>query len=92
MAEEKKAAPKPEKKAGGEGKRTRKGRKHESIKGYKFYSVKGETEIVRSKKACPRCGPGTWLAMHSNRAYCGRCSYTEFQKKDNPVKGEKKKE
>ena len=90
MAGEEKKAEKPEKKAVREGKRVRTGRKHESIKGYKFYSVKGETEVVRAKKSCPRCGPGTWLAVHNNRAYCGRCSYTEFQRKESPKVVEKK--
>jgi small subunit ribosomal protein S27Ae len=71
---------KQEKKAEKKGKRVRTGRKHESTKPYKFYEVKGE-EVIRKKKSCPRCGPGTWLAEHKGRVYCGRCSYTEFEKK-----------
>ncbi len=88
MAEEAKVEKK--EKVEKKGKRTRTGRKHESTKGYKYYTVKGETEVVRAKKSCPRCGPGTLLAAHNNRSYCGRCGYTEFQKKDNPGKGDKK--
>lgn len=30
------------------------------------------------KKSCPRCGPGTFLAGHKGRVYCGTCHYTEF--------------
>ncbi len=75
------AEAKEEKKERG-GKKARTGRKHESTKSYKYYTVKGGTEAVRAKKSCPRCGPGTILAAHNNRSYCGRCGYTEFQKKE----------
>jgi ubiquitin-small subunit ribosomal protein S27Ae len=34
------------------------------------------------KKHCPRCGPGTFLANHKGRLYCGKCHYTEFAKKE----------
>ncbi len=32
---------------------------------------------------CPRCGPGIFLAKSKagDRAYCGKCHYTEFFKK-----------
>ncbi len=32
----------------------------------------------KAKKSCPRCGPGTFLADHKGRVYCGKCHYTEF--------------
>lgn len=70
------------------GKRTRTGRKHENTQVYKFYEVKGD-EVIRKKKSCPRCGPGTNLAAHKGRAYCGKCGYTEFDKKAEPVVKEK---
>jgi small subunit ribosomal protein S27Ae len=35
----------------------------------------------KSKKTCPRCGPGTFLAEHKGRVYCGKCYYTEFTEK-----------
>ena len=42
-------------------------------KKYSYYSG-GKS----SKKSCPRCGPGTFLADHKTRLYCGTCHYTEF--------------
>lgn len=62
------------------GKRTRTGRKHESKKAHVFYEVKGNT-VTKKKRSCPRCGPGTRLAEHKGRAYCGKCAYTEFERK-----------
>jgi small subunit ribosomal protein S27Ae len=31
-------------------------------------------------QACPKCGPGFFMAEHSNRKSCGKCGYTEFKK------------
>lgn len=54
-------------------------------KKYKFYGeIKGKT--------CPRCGPGIFLAQASNRVYCGRCHFTEFQTKPAEPKSEAKAE
>ena len=69
-----------EKKVEKKGKRVRTGRKHQKVDVYKLYRIEGG-ELIRSKKPCPRCGPGTWLAEHKGRLYCGRCSYTIFEKK-----------
>ena len=44
-----------------------------------LYEVKGNT-VVRKKKACPKCGPGVFLAEHKDRTSCGNCGYTEFKK------------
>jgi ubiquitin-small subunit ribosomal protein S27Ae len=41
-----------------------------------LYEVKGET-LGRTHKACPKCGPGTFLAEHADRRSCGRCGYSE---------------
>ncbi len=43
-----------------------------------LYEIKGE-ELVRSHRSCPKCGPGTFLAEHSNRRSCGRCGYSELK-------------
>ncbi len=44
-----------------------------------LYDVKGGT-LKRTHKACPTCGPGTFLADHGSRLSCGRCGYTESKK------------
>ena len=62
------------------GKTPRKGRKHSSQKASSFYKVEGNS-VKRVKKACPRCGPGTWLAGHKDRATCGKCGYSVSEKK-----------
>ena len=49
-------------------------------KKYSYYKVDG-TEAKKLKKFCPRCGPGVFLAEHKGRLYCGKCHYTEFEKK-----------
>lgn len=41
-----------------------------------LYDVGGET-LKRTHLACPKCGPGTFLAEHNNRRSCGRCGYSE---------------
>jgi small subunit ribosomal protein S27Ae len=48
-------------------------------KKYSHYSVSGST-VKRTKKSCPRCGGGVFLAAHKDRLHCGRCNYTEFSK------------
>lgn len=44
-----------------------------------YYKVEGD-RVVRSRKHCPKCGPGVFLAEHKDRVSCGRCGYTEFRK------------
>jgi ubiquitin-small subunit ribosomal protein S27Ae len=41
-----------------------------------LYEVKGET-LQRTRKTCPKCGPGIFLAEHADRRSCGRCGYLE---------------
>jgi len=45
-----------------------------------YYKIEGD-RIVRSRKFCPKCGAGVFLAEHENRLTCGKCHYTEFKKK-----------
>jgi small subunit ribosomal protein S27Ae len=61
-------------------KKQRTGKKHSSVKVSALYDSKG-SELVRKRKNCPRCGPGTWLADHKGRLYCGKCGYTETMRK-----------
>ena len=61
-----------------------------------WYKVDGE-KLVRVKKMCDVCPPGTFLADHEDRLYCGRCrtAYTKEGAKDKkqaPKKKEKKAE
>ena len=42
----------------------------------KVYKVEGD-KVVRDNKTCPKCGPGTFLAKHKDRASCGKCDYSE---------------
>ncbi len=44
-----------------------------------YYKVEAD-KVVRSRKHCPKCGPGVFLAEHKDRVSCGRCGYTEFKK------------
>lgn len=46
-----------------------------------FYTVSKEGKVERKKRHCPKCGPGVFLAEHTDRSSCGRCGYTEFKKK-----------
>ena len=45
----------------------------------KFYKVT-DSKVERTKRECPRCGKGVFMAVHKDRLTCGKCSYTEFQK------------
>ncbi len=55
------------------------GKPKEALKRH-FFKVEGD-RLVRLRQPCPKCGPGTFLAPHSDRLSCGRCGYTEFLKK-----------
>ena len=60
--------------------KTKRNRKNKpTSKKYKFFKVSGDS--VTRARSCPRCGPGTFLMIASNRAYCGKCHYTEFSGK-----------
>ncbi|MBS3099712.1 30S ribosomal protein S27ae [Candidatus Pacearchaeota archaeon] len=48
-------------------------------KKYSKYKIEG-SKITRSD-FCPRCGQGVFLMQAKNRAYCGKCHYTEFKGK-----------
>jgi len=43
----------------------------------KYYKVDGD-KITRLRKECPapQCGAGVFMAMHSDRYYCGKCHMT----------------
>ena len=58
------------------GKKARK--KHPAIKKGELYKIEGD-KAVRTKQACPKCGPGIFMAEHEKRKHCGTCGYTEFK-------------
>jgi len=45
-----------------------------------YYSIEGG-KLKRTRKACPKCGPGVFLSEHKDRSACGKCGYTEFKTK-----------
>lgn len=55
---------------------------------YKFYKVQGDN-VSRTKRDCPRCGKGTFMAEHKDRFTCGKCGFTEFTHKEQGKKGKK---
>jgi len=54
------------------------------------YTVEGD-KIIKKARSCPRCGPGIFLSVGKGRSYCGRCHFTEFEKKEVEAKLESKK-
>ena len=46
-------------------------------KKYSKYKIEGDK--VKRERTCPRCGPGIFLMVATNRVYCGKCHYAEFQ-------------
>lgn len=51
----------------------------------KYYKVEGD-KVVKLKQMCKVCPPGTFVAEHSDRLYCGRCHAT-YAKTNEPKKG-----
>jgi small subunit ribosomal protein S27Ae len=45
-----------------------------------YYKIEGG-KVERTRKHCPKCGPGVFMAEHENRVSCGKCGYSEFKKK-----------
>ncbi len=50
--------------------------KHKKIQIWNKYEVKGN-EVKRKGESCPRCGTGTFMAVHKDRKTCGKCGYSE---------------
>jgi small subunit ribosomal protein S27Ae len=59
--------------------------KHRKVKlaVLKFYKVDDNGKIQRTKKECPSCGGGVFMATHFDRHYCGKCHLTYQFKADN---------
>ena len=54
--------------------------KKKSVSKKDAYEVSGD-KVTRKKPVCPKCGPGVFMASHGDRTSCGKCGYTEFNKK-----------
>lgn len=76
MAEEKAPVKEEKKSDKKEGKRPKSKSKHAFVKIWEHYKA-GKF----SGRWCPRCGPGTIIAQHKDRATCGKCKYSEVMKK-----------
>jgi small subunit ribosomal protein S27Ae len=46
-------------------------------------------KVVRTKRDCPRCGKGTFMAEHRDRFTCGKCGFTEFTHRESGKKTKK---
>ena len=66
--------------------------KKEKLRILQYYKIDGE-KVARLRRMCEVCPPGTFLAEHDDRLYCGRCrsTYTKLVDKDK-VKQQKKKQ
>ncbi len=73
-----KEAPKEKKEKKSQKERPKSKKKHTKVQIWKLYEVK-DNKAVRKKEPCPRCGPGTFLAVYKNRKYCGRCGFAEIK-------------
>lgn len=65
--------------------------KHKKVKlrVLSYYKVDDSGKVQRLRKQCPSCGPGTFLASHVDRVYCGKCAATYLV--DAPAAGGKGK-
>ena len=58
-------------------------RKKQKLAILKYYKV-DDGKITRLRRECPAttCGASIFMAMHSDRQYCGKCGLTYLFKKD----------
>ena len=45
-----------------------------------LYDISGGM-AKRKNRSCPKCGPGMFMAAHSDRVVCGKCQYVEYNRK-----------
>jgi len=63
--------------------------KRNAVKVHTCYDI--SSGLKRKNKTCPKCGGAVFMAQHKNRTTCGKCNYTEFSRKEEPVKDEPSK-
>ena len=71
-------------------------KRKEKLAVLKFYKIDSAGKVTALRRECsnPMCGPGTFMAQHKDRQYCGKCHTTyKFEAKQAPAaaKGEGKK-
>ena len=66
--------------------------KKDKLRILKYYKVDGD-KVARLRRMCEVCPPGTFLADHEDRLYCGRCraAYTKLVDKSKVQQQKKKK-
>mgnify|MGYP001100244277 CR=1 FL=1 len=45
---------------------------------FSVYKMEND-KILRLRPTCERCGPGYFMADHSNRYTCGHCGFTRYK-------------
>lgn len=55
-------------------------KKKKPLQLFKLFEKKGES-VSRKNKFCPKCGQGFIMAQHKDRVNCGKCGYTEWNRK-----------
>ena len=45
-----------------------------------LYRTDKNEKVNRTRRVCDKCGPGTFMAKHANRHYCGKCHATVLNK------------
>ena len=45
-----------------------------------LYRIDKTHKVNRTRRVCEKCGPGTFMAKHANRHYCGKCHATVLNK------------
>lgn len=55
-----------------------------------LYAVDGKGNVTQQRKTCPSCGPGTFMAQHWDRYYCGLCHTTIKMDAETVKKNEEK--
>jgi ribosomal protein S27AE len=80
-SQEKKEKGKEEKKKRSQKERPKSKKKHTKIQVWKLYKIQPDG-LKRLRAQCPRCGPGTFLAVYKNRKYCGRCGWGLIQQEE----------
>jgi len=46
---------------------------------HNMYKVEGD-KVTRVRPTCERCGPGYFMADHTDRFTCGHCGFTRYKR------------